>query len=177
MPGFVLSHRLTALTVEFSEERTVPTVVRIRFGRFALSRRRHARGPSAGDIERLKCDVRRFLDGDLRDLSHVSILLEGFSAFRCAVLRAARTIPWGRVMSYGELAELAGHAGATRAAASVMRTNPYPLVVPCHRVVRADRTIGGFMGHGAGHALALKRRLLLHEGVAVSGSGPKAHLA
>ncbi|MBN1129711.1 MAG: MGMT family protein, partial [Chitinispirillaceae bacterium] len=61
------------------------------------------------------------------------------------------------------LAEMAGFPGAARAAASVMRKNPFPLVIPCHRVVRSDGSVGGFMGKRKGAAVALKKRLLARE--------------
>lgn len=173
MIGFVVSRPFAAVTVEFCDDRSEPTIARIRFGRYAVSRPSGNSGPSAGDVATLQRDFERFLDGDLRDLAHMPVLLEGFTAFRRDVLRAARAIPWGSVVSYAQLARMAGHGGATRAAATAMRTNPYPLVVPCHRVVHADGTVGGFMGHDTGRAVALKLRLLRHEGVTVAGAGSR----
>jgi methylated-DNA-[protein]-cysteine S-methyltransferase len=58
---------------------------------------------------------------------------------------------------------MAGRPKAVRAAASVMRHNDYPIVIPCHRVVRTDGTVGGFMGKSRGSSIELKRRLLRHE--------------
>ncbi len=73
---------------------------------------------------------------------------------------AARAIPWGEVVSYGELAALAGRPGAARAAGSFCADNTFSLIVPCHRVVAANG-IGGYGPAGVG----LKRRLLALEGV------------
>jgi len=72
----------------------------------------------------------------------------------------ARAIPWGEIVSYGELAALAGRPGAARAAGSFCAENRFSLIIPCHRVVSAN----GIGGYGAA-GLALKRRLLALEGV------------
>jgi methylated-DNA-[protein]-cysteine S-methyltransferase len=73
---------------------------------------------------------------------------------------AARAIPWGEVVSYGELAVLAGRPGAARAAGSFCAYNRFSLIIPCHRIVAANG-IGGYGSAGLG----LKRRLLALEGV------------
>jgi methylated-DNA-[protein]-cysteine S-methyltransferase len=69
------------------------------------------------------------------------------------------------VIIYGELAENAGYPKAIRAAASVMRNNRFPLVIPCHRVIGKGGRIGGFMGATTGSAVALKKKLLRREGI------------
>lgn len=81
------------------------------------------------------------------------------SPFRLAVLQACARIPRGQVRSYGDLASDAGYPGRARAAGTVMATNPLPLVIPCHRVLRSDGAIGHY-GGGAD----MKRRLLEAEG-------------
>jgi methylated-DNA-[protein]-cysteine S-methyltransferase len=73
---------------------------------------------------------------------------------------AARAIHWGEVVSYGELAVLAGRPGAARAAGSFCADNRFSLIIPCHRIVAASG-IGGYGSAGLG----LKRRLLAVEGV------------
>lgn len=80
--------------------------------------------------------------------------------FQRAVLDAALRIPVGEVRSYRWIAESAGNSAAVRAAGSALRTNPVPLIVPCHRVVRSDGSLGGYAG-----GLPLKQRLLLLEKV------------
>jgi len=90
--------------------------------------------------------------------------LEPIDGFRRTVLETlAREVPWGEVVTYGELAALAGRPRAARAAGSAMRNNPLPFVIPCHRVVAAGNKIGGY-GSGR-NAVALKRALLAREGV------------
>lgn len=84
--------------------------------------------------------------------------------FRRTVLETlVQEVPWGEVVSYGELAGLAGRPRAARAVGSAMRNNPIPFVIPCHRVVAAGHRIGGY--GGGRNAVALKRELLAREGV------------
>ncbi len=64
--------------------------------------------------------------------------------FERKVWEAARKIPYGASFSYEEVARMAGHPRASRAAGNALGANPVPIVVPCHRVIHADRSIGGF---------------------------------
>jgi len=73
--------------------------------------------------------------------------------------RLAKEVPFGRTISYGGLAGLAGSPGAARAVGQVMARNPWPLIVPCHRVVGSDGKLTGF-----GPGLAMKEYLLRLEG-------------
>lgn len=82
------------------------------------------------------------------------------SGFRRSVLETLYArVRLGSVVSYGDLAAQAGEPGAAREVGEIMATNPYPIVVPCHRVVASD----GLGGYGGG--LEMKRWLLAHEGV------------
>lgn len=92
--------------------------------------------------------------------------LGGVPPFYARVLQACRRIPFGHTASYADLARAAGSAGAVRAAGGAMACNPLPLIVPCHRVLRADRSLGGFSSsRGPGEKLRLPR----HEGVEIPG--------
>jgi methylated-DNA-[protein]-cysteine S-methyltransferase len=86
--------------------------------------------------------------------------------FQEKVLRELARIPRGRVISYGDLATRAGVPRAARAVGAVMAWNPFPLVLPCHRVVRSSGETGRY-GGGA----AMKRALLEREGVRIDGAG------
>jgi len=86
------------------------------------------------------------------------------------VLSAVADIPWGRTASYGDIARAVGSPRAARAVGGAVGRNPISLLVPCHRVIAADGTIGGYGSDGWGsreERLALKRTLLLREGVTV----------
>lgn len=68
------------------------------------------------------------------------------SGYRLEVQRALPSIPYGHTMSYKELAAATGRPAAVRAVGTACATNPLPLVVPCHRVLRSDGTLGGYLG-------------------------------
>lgn len=87
------------------------------------------------------------------------------SEFQWSVLCAARQIPSGRVTTYKDLARLIGSKSA-RGVGNALARNPFPLAIPCHRVVGSDRKIGGFQGGGD-----LKRFLLQLEGVEFDEEG------
>lgn len=98
-----------------------------------------------------------FLEGEQKDfdLDLDWRLIDGF--YR-QVLQATATVPWGETVSYGEVAALAGKPGAARAAGTALSMNPIALIVPCHRIIKADGSTGGYGGGKAG--TALKQRLL-----------------
>ncbi|HLA16578.1 MAG TPA: methylated-DNA--[protein]-cysteine S-methyltransferase [Candidatus Limnocylindrales bacterium] len=92
------------------------------------------------------------------------------SAWDRRVLEVVRSITCGRTMSYGEVARRAGSPGAARAVGGAVGRNPIGLLIPCHRVIAADGTLGGYGGSwlaDAAELLALKRALLAGEGVAI----------
>lgn len=79
--------------------------------------------------------------------------------FQRDVWAALAEIPYGQTVTYGEVANRAGHPGAVRAVGSAIGRNPVPIVVPCHRVMGADGSMTGFSG-----GLPVKRQLLVLEG-------------
>ncbi len=89
------------------------------------------------------------------------------SAFHVRCWEACRSIPAGQTRTYGELAAMAGTPGAARAAGGAMRSNPLPVIVPCHRIVGA-RDLHGYGGttDPRSRPLAIKRMLLELEGAA-----------
>jgi methylated-DNA-[protein]-cysteine S-methyltransferase len=98
--------------------------------------------------------------GERESFADVAIELDGYTEFQRTVVETLRRVPWGEVVTYGELAALAGYPNAQRAAGSVCAHNRFPLVVPCHRVVAAN----GIGRYGAG-GVEYKRRLLELERV------------
>ncbi len=79
-----------------------------------------------------------------------------------------KQVPKGKVTTYKKLAEQLG-TKAYRAVGSALKNNPYAPIVPCHRVVRSDGKVGGFMGKMTGEEVAKKIVLLRNEGVEVLG--------
>ncbi len=79
--------------------------------------------------------------------------------FQLRVWQELRRIPWGQTISYGELARRVGNPKASRAVGQANAVNPIPLIIPCHRVIAADGSLGGYSS-----GLDRKRWLLRHEG-------------
>lgn len=118
---------------------------------------------SASTVTRDAIDrVRAFLGGGDGEPERVAIDLDWCTDFQREVLTVLRRVPRGEVVSYGELAALAGHPGAQRAVGTICAANRFAFFVPCHRVVGADG-IGGYGSAG----VAVKRRLLALEGVSL----------
>lgn len=101
------------------------------------------------------------LCGEPSDLSAIELDMEDVAPFHRRVYEMARAIPPGRTLAYGELAARLGAPGAARAVGQALGRNPFPIIVPCHRVLAAGRKIGGFSAHGG---TATKRRMLAMEG-------------
>jgi methylated-DNA-[protein]-cysteine S-methyltransferase len=114
--------------------------------------------------------VSAFLAGRRRAFD-LPIDLSDRPAFDQAVLRAVCEVPWGRVASYGQIARAVDRAGAARAVGGAVARSPIGIVVPCHRIVAADGSLGGYGGDGGfgfgsrEQHLRLKRELLLREGI------------
>jgi len=107
-----------------------------------------------------------FLEGAPVDVPADLARIDLCGSFRRTVLLTERTIPRGRFSTYALLARAAGAPGACRAVGSALAGNPFPLIVPCHRTLRTDGSVGGFQG-GPG----MKRRLLEMEGVLFDRAG------
>jgi methylated-DNA-[protein]-cysteine S-methyltransferase len=108
--------------------------------------------------------IHDFLRGATVSLDVNLLEWEGCSGFQKNVLLKAGEIPRGMVASYGQLAELAGVPRAARAAGTALAGNPFPLLIPCHRVVRSTGDLGRFGG-----GTELKKALLAFEGVSFDG--------
>jgi methylated-DNA-[protein]-cysteine S-methyltransferase len=107
-------------------------------------------------------DVRRQLDeyfSGSRRVFDLPIDRSLSSPFYRRVLEALFDVPYGRTVHYVDLARIAGSPGATRAVGTAMRTNPIPIIQPCHRVLPSDGTLGNYAG-----GVARKQALLAHEG-------------
>ena len=130
--------------------------------------------------------VRALLRGETIDLAKVPLDMGAVPAFHRRVYEAARTIPPGTTLSYGEVAARAGAPGAARAVGQALGRNPFAIVVPCHRVVAAGGKAGGFSANGG---VGTKLRLLslervrandaptLFDGDGVLGYDPRAAVA
>ena len=106
-------------------------------------------------------DMTALLAGERRDLRHVAVDPRGIDPFRRGVYAATRAIDAGATASYGEIARAIGEPDRARDVGTALGRNPYPIVVPCHRVLAADGRLTGFSAPGG---IATKRRLLEIEG-------------
>jgi methylated-DNA-[protein]-cysteine S-methyltransferase len=111
-------------------------------------------------------DVQRYMTGESIDFATV-VDLTAIEPFERKVYEAARAIPWGQTLSYGELARRIGTPGAARAVGHALSRNPVPIIIPCHRILAKGHRVGGFSASGG--ALT-KERLLALEGVHVGGT-------
>ena len=82
--------------------------------------------------------------------------------FQIKVWKELSKIPKGEVRTYKQIAKSIGKPKSSRAVANACAKNPYPIVIPCHRVIRSDGLIGGYSGHGG---IKRKKELLLKEGL------------
>ena len=117
-------------------------------------------------IDRLGAHVQRFLEGQPVVFDVELVALEVCGAFQRRVLLAEYGIPRGWVSTYGRIAKHVGVAGGSRAVGRALAENPFPIIIPCQRAVRADGEIGGYQG-GSG----MKRALLALEGVDFTAKG------
>lgn len=114
----------------------------------------------------LSDQIRRYLGGQAAQLPIDQLDSNCCSEFQWQVLMVEMTIPRGRVCSYSRLAAMTGNPRAARAVGSALARNPFPIIIPCHRTVRRDGTLGGFGG-----GLPMKRELLEMEGVGFDSRG------
>ncbi len=110
-----------------------------------------------------------YANGEDVDFSGVFLDFTGIATFETAVYYALRKVGRGETVTYGELAGLAGSPGAAQAVGTAMARNPWPVVVPCHRVLAAGNKPGGFSAPGG---LVTKAKLLAMEGVHLDGGEP-----
>ena len=152
-------------------DRGVAAIVLPKPSRQAVERELNGRGGSRtaptpmtderGDnhLKAARAAIEAYLGGKGRAFD-LPLDFEGQPRFRRKVWETLRGIPYGRVRSYGWVARKVGKPAAARAVGGACGANPMPLLIPCHRVVAGDGSLGGFSG-----GLGLKKRLLKLEGV------------
>ena len=101
---------------------------------------------SCAEIDTAGIDIRAFLDGHNVEFDLGIAHLDSCSLFQQEVLRADYGIPRGCVSTYRVIAAQIGRPGAARAVGNALAANPFPIIVPCHRVIRSDMSIGGYQG-------------------------------
>jgi methylated-DNA-[protein]-cysteine S-methyltransferase len=134
----------------------------------ARMRRRFPHTPEApppAAVERAMEAIVALLQGEAIDLSAIALDVEHVPPFERRVYDVARSIPPGATLTYGDIAARLGAPGEAREVGQALGQNPFPIVVPCHRVLAAGGKVGGFSANGG---IATKLRLLSIEGARTS---------
>jgi len=126
----------------------------------------HAVVSSVPEISLLINKIESFLNGADVYFSLDIVCLDICSAFQKQVLLAEYAIPRGKVSTYNMIAGYLQNPRGARAVGTALATNPFPVVIPCHRAIRSDGTLGGYQG-----GLKMKRDLLEMEGIVFDDSG------
>lgn len=113
--------------------------------------------------------MQAYFRGEPVDFSQAPLDVSGLSELDRDLYAVLRRVERGSVVTYGDLAMRVGRPGAARAVGGAMARNPWPIVVPCHRVLAKGGEPGGFSAPGG---LSTKRRLLAMEGVALEADAP-----
>jgi methylated-DNA-[protein]-cysteine S-methyltransferase len=127
---------------------------------------RHDAGVGHDDIGVFCLTIEEYLKGSAAEILPPGVDLSICSRFQKKVLLETCNIPRGKVMSYGHLSQSIGIPRGARAVGTALGKNPFPLIIPCHRVVRESGHLGGFGG-----GLKLKKTLLEMEGVRCDSTG------
>jgi methylated-DNA-[protein]-cysteine S-methyltransferase len=127
--------------------------------RHRLEGRGFAPEPDQAAVDRVAAQLHEYFGGRRNDFD-LPLDFAGITPFTRAVLAATSEVPFGHLSTYREIARRVGSPKATRAVGNALGRNPIPVIVPCHRIVRSDSTLGGYTG-----GLSIKQQLLALEGV------------
>lgn len=161
-----------ALTLVWQEDEDVPRVVRVLLPRLAPSESDvqrvypEAQPDHQRDIDALAGLIGRFLAGGATAVPVDLLDRTMCTPFQWRVLMADYAIPRGQVKTYQQIAVEVGRPNGARAVGGALAHNPFPVIIPCHRVVRADGSLGGYAG-----GVEMKRSLLQMEGWQFDGQG------
>ena len=129
--------------------------------RITLRRRDAREAPPPDDVRRVIDAIVALLSGASSDFSAARLDMDGLPDFHRRVYETARAIPPGQTLTYGEIARRLGDPSQARAVGQALGANPFPILVPCHRVLAANGKTGGFSAPGG---VSTKLRLLEIEG-------------
>ncbi len=129
---------------------------------------------SCTDIDGVAVGITGLLEGSEVNFQLDTADLSQCTGFQQRVLRAEHAILRGRVSTYGLIAQHLGNENGARAVGNALANNPFPLIVPCHRAIRSDLSLGGYQG-----GIEMKRALLKAEGISFDHAGrvqcPRLH--
>ena len=107
--------------------------------------------------ENLIQKVKEYYTGKKVDFIDYQLNLDNYTNFQKKILQTVKKIPYGEIRSYKEAAEAASYPRAYRAVGNTMRNNPLPLIIPCHRVIKSNGSLGGFSGK---EGVVLKKKMI-----------------
>jgi len=118
------------------------------------------------EVDAVANDIEAFLSGNDIQFTFEMVRMDLCSEFQQKVLRAEHGIPRGKVSTYQRIANHLSRQKGARAIGTALAKNPFPIIVPCHRAIRSDRSLGGYQG-----GLEMKRTLLGMEGIEFDDTG------
>lgn len=151
----------TVVATQLPEMTSAATVVRL------AARTGATRGDPPVSIRRAIRSITALLEGERTDLSFIACDFSGLDPFAGKVYTATRAIPPGETLTYGAIASQLGDKRLARKVGQVLGRNPFPIIVPCHRVVGADGRLTGFSARGG---VETKLKLLACEGASIGES-------
>ena len=95
-------------------------------------------------VKQLRDDIVKYLSGEKVNFNKYNVDLSCFTKFERDIVNNLRRVEYGKVISYKKLGEVSGYKDAARAVGNVMKKNPFPIIIPCHRVVKSNGNIGGY---------------------------------
>lgn len=99
--------------------------------------------------------IQKYFKGEKVDLSKINIDIDSLTSFQKSVYQTLKKIPFGKVISYKELADKIKNPGAIRAVGSAMKKNPIAIIIPCHRVIKSGGFIGNYNAPGGSQTKTL----------------------
>lgn len=168
-----LSSRFGPLVILWAFLGGRPKIVRILLSKPGCPADRHvsvvfpdSKVSSCSEVDAVAGDLEAFLSGEDIQFSLEMVSLDCCPEFQRRVLLAEREIPPGSVSTYSRIARHLNNPNGARAVGNALAKNPFPIIIPCHRAIRKDRTLGGYQG-----GLEMKRSLLEMEGIQFDGTG------
>jgi methylated-DNA-[protein]-cysteine S-methyltransferase len=131
-----------------------------------LKRFPSAREQAPPDVARVVADIVAVMNGEARDLAYAALDMRAIPDFNRKVYAVAQGIPFGKTLTYGEVAARLGDKLLARDVGQALGQNPFPIVVPCHRVLAASGKTGGFSAPGG---VTTKMKMLTVERAQPSG--------
>ncbi len=95
-------------------------------------------------IKKLEKEIKEYFECKRKKFSEFPLYLNNLTKFEKDILLTLKKIPFGEIISYKKLGEIAGYPNSARAVGNVMKKNPFPLLIPCHRVIKSNGNIGNF---------------------------------